>query len=917
MNASAKKPMNILLGQLMANGDCLYATTLARQIKHDHPDCRLTWAISSKCRHLLVNNPDVDEIWEISAIGGVLDDRATWFRFVDEAEKKRRLGCYDRVIYSQIWPGNFQNYDGTIRPSVLRAYGQPITVPVRSILRLTDEEQRRADDFAVQHGLIGCRRVLLFECAPKSGQSNISPAWAKEVAIRLLQLVPDAKIILTSSEKIDAGDERIIDASDLTIRENAGLLPYCSCFAGCGSGITVIATTLEQSPPDLPVVQFIAKDKSVYASFLEDFRYWKLGTEERFIETCTESAEDAANLLASVFLDGVAEAGRRFHQPPPRDFQFYCSLIGEYLLDAKRACDGARSVLTTAARFGWHTQLNDFIEKKLMPPLLELAQAGDSEAACCIARIQHSRSANHMPEGHRIGEYAVDAISGAVLPHPLRVRVDSGDFLRNLRLMATHTCGSISKQIQEKSVDCPFEKRGNLVGNANVDGNWTVRLSPESIDMLLPFPADVELQLIWDSVDEKATSWKWRHMPREVGRWCRGQLRNRFSFLFSPAPVPTARIPLVLVGWSSPPKADSIFEPGYLYVKPGYGCSPTIRAGLIVPAPSSFLYMISWNEKEILDLVDEFVFLDYPERMSEIELLRGVLRPGQRVSLIGNDGTRNLHEWEAANSKAAAEMSWPTISVVMPSFNQGRYLRQALDSVLEQNYPKLELIVLDPGSTDGSRAILDAYRDKIDRLIYEPDAGQSDALQKGFNVASGDILTWLCTDDMLEPRALFVAAEAFMKYGSDMVAGGCRRIDDEGNLLSNHHSALPFGECLRLDPIDILNIRDSWLRGNYFFQPEVFFTRDIWRRAGAFLWPSAFYAMDYELWLRMALAGATIAHIPAYLANSRVQSDQKTNLEHPERSPWLHQLHNFTLFYQRLFASMEQSARIPKETGAK
>jgi len=122
----------ILLGQLAANGDCLYATILARQIKHDNPESSITWAIAPHCAGLLRNNPDIDEVWEVPVPDGNKAD-AAWRAFEREAMRRLRLHEFDHAYLSQIWPDNFQNYDGTVRPSILRCYGATITVPIENI----------------------------------------------------------------------------------------------------------------------------------------------------------------------------------------------------------------------------------------------------------------------------------------------------------------------------------------------------------------------------------------------------------------------------------------------------------------------------------------------------------------------------------------------------------------------------------------------------------------------------------------------------------------------------------------------------------------------------------------------------------------------------------------------------------------
>ena len=248
---------------------------------------------------------------------------------------------------------------------------------------------------------------------------------------------------------------------------------------------------------------------------------------------------------------------------------------------------------------------------------------------------------------------------------------------------------------------------------------------------------------------------------------------------------------------------------------------------------------------------------------------------------------------------------WPKISVITVSFNQATYLEECLLSVLQQDYPNFEYVVIDACSTDGSQDILRRYESRLDTLVIEPDDGQSDGLTKGFSHATGDILTWVNSDDLLAPGALCRVAVAFMHHGCDLVAGGCDRVtENTEDIIARHHSALPLERVVELGLHHNLMWHDSWEQGDYFFQPEVFFSADIWRRSGAYLKPHLYWAMDYELWIRMAMAGATVVHIPETLALSRMHDQQKTTQE----ALYLYQLKNILLEYDDLFQAIEKRA---------
>jgi len=136
-------------------------------------------------------------------------------------------------------------------------------------------------------------------------------------------------------------------------------------------------------------------------------------------------------------------------------------------------------------------------------------------------------------------------------------------------------------------------------------------------------------------------------------------------------------------------------------------------------------------------------------------LLRSLPDPG-----AGLTGWPWTEERTPATDLMEEGRSWPKISIVTPSFNQCRYIEETIRSVLLQNYPNLEYIVMDGGSTDGTREILERYSPWLSYWVSERDAGQSDAIARGFELAGGDIIAWLCSDDLYLPGALSWAAQA-------------------------------------------------------------------------------------------------------------------------------------------------------------
>ena len=177
------------------NGDCLHGALLARQIKHDTPNVHITYAIAASRTNLLINNPNINEIWSISDKPGV--NFLDMTRLIEaEAMRRHARGEFDRLYLSQIWPSNVQNYDGSCRPSVLRSYGRPITVPIENVINFTDAELDHAAQLVVGSNFFDYEHRILFECQSLSGASYLTPDLAQKVAEIVYRELPSAAIML-------------------------------------------------------------------------------------------------------------------------------------------------------------------------------------------------------------------------------------------------------------------------------------------------------------------------------------------------------------------------------------------------------------------------------------------------------------------------------------------------------------------------------------------------------------------------------------------------------------------------------------------------------------------------------------------------------------------------------------------------
>jgi len=217
-------------------------------------------------------------------------------------------------------------------------------------------------------------------------------------------------------------------------------------------------------------------------------------------------------------------------------------------------------------------------------------------------------------------------------------------------------------------------------------------------------------------------------------------------------------------------------------------------------------------------------------------------------------------------------MQWPTLTVITPSYNQAEFLPRTVESVLSQDYPGLEYLVMDGASTDGSVAILERYAaaGKL-RFVSQKDGGQSAALNEGFRRTSGAIVGWLNSDDLYAAGALRVVAEYFATHPDvEWLFGQCPIVDRHDRRIKDW----------------ITRYKAFWLRRysyrrllieNFISQPAVFFRRRLLDRVGA-LDPDYHLAMDYDLWLRMGRVAAP-AFLDRELAYFRSSGDNKMSLQ--------------------------------------
>lgn len=222
--------------------------------------------------------------------------------------------------------------------------------------------------------------------------------------------------------------------------------------------------------------------------------------------------------------------------------------------------------------------------------------------------------------------------------------------------------------------------------------------------------------------------------------------------------------------------------------------------------------------------------------------------------------------WTEASSAAAendaVRFSWPRISIVTPSYNQGPYIEETIRSVLLQGYPNLEYILIDGGSTDDSVEIIKKYQPWVTFWVSEKDNGQADAINKGLDRATGEIVNWLNSDDMLYLGALKRVGLAYCEdSGALLYNGSALRVDAAGNY------GAPYAASV-LSP-------ESAFEGRVPLpQPAIFFKRDFWLKHGRL--KGFYYAMDTDLFFSCLVSGRAQPVSGPPLALMRIHGDAKT-----------------------------------------
>lgn len=206
-------------------------------------------------------------------------------------------------------------------------------------------------------------------------------------------------------------------------------------------------------------------------------------------------------------------------------------------------------------------------------------------------------------------------------------------------------------------------------------------------------------------------------------------------------------------------------------------------------------------------------------------------------------------------------MTAPLVSIITPSFNQGKFIGKTIQSVLDQDYPNVEYWVIDGGSTDGSVNIIDQYSDRLSGWLSEKDKGQADGINKGLKMASGKFVAWLNSDDLYLPGAISAAVKTFQAHpGASFVYSDVDSIDENGKIFNR----------MRYGNWDLEDLMQFKIIG----QPAVFMHREVLEKAG-YLDLSYHYILDHHLWLRLAALCPPVYASGQVWAQARIHSSAK------------------------------------------
>lgn len=237
-------------------------------------------------------------------------------------------------------------------------------------------------------------------------------------------------------------------------------------------------------------------------------------------------------------------------------------------------------------------------------------------------------------------------------------------------------------------------------------------------------------------------------------------------------------------------------------------------------------------------------------------------------------------------------MNYPRITIITPSFNQGKYLEDTILSVLGQFYSNLEYMIYDGGSTDNSVNIIKKYEDKLSFWVSEKDKGQSDAINKGFLRSTGEILMWLNSDDMLMPNVLNFIAKQYLEHGDGIYFANClhfNEIPGQG-ILANGSNVINKYSSISLELVDII------------IQPSTFWSKNVWLLNGE-LDENFHFGFDWEWFLRAKGKNIRFYPLNKPLSLYRIHDEHKSGIGGEKRQNELMKIYEkYNVKYAQLYS---------------
>ncbi|RMG57605.1 MAG: glycosyltransferase [Deltaproteobacteria bacterium] len=236
----------------------------------------------------------------------------------------------------------------------------------------------------------------------------------------------------------------------------------------------------------------------------------------------------------------------------------------------------------------------------------------------------------------------------------------------------------------------------------------------------------------------------------------------------------------------------------------------------------------------------------------------------RELEKILKDHTAGLREELIRERRTSGGNQLPRVSIITPSFNQGRFIERTIVSILNQDWPNLEYIIVDGCSTDETVNVIKKYEEHIAWWVSEPDKGQTDAILKGLSRATGEFVTWVCSDDVLFPGAVRTMVEALIKDSSAGIVYGATAFIDENDRV-----------------IKVLSYRDMTLHSLLYekhstiAQPSSLMRRSVYEASGG-LDPSLSYTMDYDLWIKLLKISKAVNLGDVVLSGYRLHDVSKT-----------------------------------------